>query len=470
MTNRVLRLRQIWAWAVMSLFVAGFFYAPVGAWTGPILGVWFVGTQKPRTGFLWMLAFAFVPSVLMHSRALAGGGRGGALWTLLWLALGAVLATLPFLIYRLVSQRTTTFVASLVFPACSVAIPWAVTTAMVQAGSAVSAPGLVPGVAHFTHPTEMVVGFARAWLASALVWAWEREFRSRRGGKTVRLPAWSERSDTIALLRSPSTGEPVQFADDGLVTPSGEQFPIHDGIPAFLRPQDLTGANLKYNRLYETIGGFYDDTQRVASALAAMDRDGYVMSYMGLIEVKAGDAVLETSVGTGLNFKYLSREIRRFGLDLSGAMLAACQQNLRRWEMDAELFLGNAEALPFADESFDVVFHVGGINFFSDRGAAIREMVRVARPGSQLLIADETEEHVKAAYENIPYTREFFKGREDTVAAPVDLLPPEMEEVRLKIIEFSGKKRFYALTFRKPAKSMVPNGSTEPASTSVAGC
>ena len=179
-----------------------------------------------------------------------------------------------------------------------------------------------------------------------------------------------------------------------------------------------------------------------------MDRDAYVLSYLGFLEVSPGDRVLETSVGTGLNFKYLPAGIQRFGLDLSPEMLANCQTNLRRWTMDADLFIGNAENLPFADSSFDVVFHVGGINFFSDRAHAIREMIRVAKPGSLLLIADETEKHVKAAYENIPYTREFYKDRKEQVAAPIDLLPSEMEQVSLHSV-FNG--RFYALTFRKPA-------------------
>ncbi|MGA9423613.1 MAG: hypothetical protein WBV33_00945, partial [Terracidiphilus sp.] len=58
--------------------------------------------------------------------------------------------------------------------------------------------------------------------------------------------------------------------------------------------------------------------------------------------------------------------------------------------------------------------------------------------------------HVKAAYESIPYTREFFKGREDAVSVPLDLVPAEMENVGAKILEIAGKKRFYALTFRKP--------------------
>jgi len=110
------------------------------------------------------------------------------------------------------------------------------------------------------------------------------------------------------------------------------------------------------------------------------------------------------------------------GLDLSPEMLANCQRNLRRWDLEADLYLGNAESLPFADESFDVVFHVGGINFFNDRAKAIREMIRVAKPGSLLLISDETEKHVKGVYEKQPGG--LFKNRKEPVSPPVDLVPP----------------------------------------------
>ena len=200
---------------------------------------------------------------------------------------------------------------------------------------------------------------------------------------------WADRPEIVTALQSPYTGNPLHLVREhnreALVSPSGERFPIRGGMPVFLRPEDLTGSNRKYNHLYETIGGFYDDTQRVWCALSGMDRDAYVMGYLGLLEIKPGDSVLETSVGTGLNFKYLPRDIKRSGLDLSAEMLVNCQANLRRWQMDADLFLGNAESLPFADSSFDVVFHTGGINFFNDRAKAIREMIRVAKPGSLML-------------------------------------------------------------------------------------
>jgi ubiquinone/menaquinone biosynthesis C-methylase UbiE len=234
---------------------------------------------------------------------------------------------------------------------------------------------------------------------------------------------------------------------EALVSSSGERFPIRSGIPAFLKPEDLTGDNGKYNQLYETVGGFYDDIQRVVGAFRGLELDSYFENYMSLLEVKPGDSVLETCVGTALNFKYLPHGTKLSGIDLSPEMLANGQNNLRRWQMDADLYLGNAESLPFADASFDVVYSAGGFNFFSDRAKAVREMIRVAKPGGHLMIEDETEEYVKSTYEKSPITKGFYSGREQAVTVPIDLVPPEMEEIHVEMLK-DGK--FYAVTFRKP--------------------
>jgi ubiquinone/menaquinone biosynthesis C-methylase UbiE len=247
------------------------------------------------------------------------------------------------------------------------------------------------------------------------------------------------------------TGDPLHLISEkgreALVSSSGERFPIRNGIPTFLKPEDLTGDNGKYNKLYENIGGFYDDTQRFFAAFRGLDIDPYFDIYMSLLKVKPGDSVLETSVGTGLNFKYLPRGVKLSGLDLSQEMLANCQNNMRRWQMDADLYLGNAESLPFADSSFDVVFTCGGFNFFSDRAKAVREMIRITKPGGHLMIEDETEEYVKSTYQNIPYTSSFYGDRKDAVTVPIDLVPPEMEDIHFEMLK-DGK--FYAITFRKP--------------------
>jgi ubiquinone/menaquinone biosynthesis C-methylase UbiE len=398
--------------------------------------------------------------------------------------LTAVLAILPLTFHRLVSPRLAGFFSTLPFPLAAVSIP---TLAL----------ALHPGVVPQAGPKTVLI----SWFAATLVWMWNRESRAASAflgaglvlatalelvarSSGVALPAafpdgtiagylcigvalllgfwalfhpvrersWAGRREAVARLQSPFTGDSLQVAGEpgheALVSNSGERFPVRNGIPTFLKPQDLTGDNGKYNHLYELIGGFYNDIQRVYSPLKGFDLEDYFLRYMRLLEVKPGDLVLETSVGTGLNFKYLPCGVKLSGLDLSPEMLANCQANLHRWEMEADLFLGNAETLPFSDASFDVVFHVGGINFFNDRAKAIREMIRVAKPGSLLLIADESEKHVKEVYEK--GLGSFYKNRKEPVSAPIDLIPPEMQEVHLESLK---NGMFYALTFRKPRES-----------------
>jgi ubiquinone/menaquinone biosynthesis C-methylase UbiE len=138
---------------------------------------------------------------------------------------------------------------------------------------------------------------------------------------------------------------------------------------------------------------------------------------------------------------------RYFGLDISRRMLDQCQDNLARWGREVELFYGNAECLPYQDNSFDVVFHVGGINFFNGKEQAIREMIRVARPGAQILIADETEKHVQTSYERTPISSRYFKNRAEAIIPVVDLVPPDMQDIQQEIV-WDG--RFYTVSFRKP--------------------
>jgi ubiquinone/menaquinone biosynthesis C-methylase UbiE len=477
------RSSQIVALAVASVFILGFFFSQVGEWTGPILGAWFVGTQKPRRGFLWMVAFSFIPGLIFGWRKIPLTGPVPVLAYLGCALAAAVIGVLPFTFHRLVSPRLRGFLATLPLPLAALAIP-----ALVIAWHS--------GLAHEAGLHTFLI----FWFAAVVAWLWSSESRAttlvfgagfflaagleillhynRAGLPQMMLPnvlfgsvclggalllsiwaafqpikqrSWAERPQTVATLQSPITGSPLHVVSDGggeaMVSSSSEHFPIRNGIPAFLRPEDLTGDNGKYNHLYETIGGFYDDTQRLFAALRGVDIDSYFDNYTSLLDVKPGDSVLETCVGTGLNFKYLPRGVKLSGLDLSPEMLANCQNNMRRWKMDADLYLGNAESLPFADSSFDVVYTAGGFNFFSDRAKAVREMIRVAKPGGHLMIEDETEGYVKSTYEKIPFTSSFFKDRQEAVTVPVDLVPPEMEEIDVEMLK-GGK--FYAITFRKP--------------------
>jgi ubiquinone/menaquinone biosynthesis C-methylase UbiE len=112
-----------------------------------------------------------------------------------------------------------------------------------------------------------------------------------------------------------------------------------------------------------------------------------------------------------------------------------------------DLFLGNCEQLPFRDESFAGVFHVGGINFFNNKKAAIDEMIRVSKPGSRILIADETEKGAQGYEKFIPGFKKSFNNKRNTIVPPIDLVPPEMLETRIFDV---WKGWLYCLEFRKP--------------------
>ncbi len=103
--------------------------------------------------------------------------------------------------------------------------------------------------------------------------------------------------------------------------------------------------------------------------------------------VQSGERVLDLACGTGV----LAREVRSrmgaadlvTGLDPSAGMLEVA----RKFDPSVEWRQGMAESLPFPDASFDVVVSQFGFMFFSDRSGALREVVRVLRPGGRMALA-----------------------------------------------------------------------------------
>ena len=162
------------------------------------------------------------------------------------------------------------------------------------------------------------------------------------------------------------------------------------------------------------------------------------------LEVKPGDKILETGIGTGDNIIYMNGlmdQIDFYGLDNQVRMVKACESNLKKWKQSAYLCRANAEYLPFQNDSFDVVFHLGAINLFEDKKHAIDEMIRVAKPGTKIVIADESEKASRLFA--------LFTGKQEPVVPPVNLISKTMHEIELKTI---WRGYGYIITFRKPAE------------------
>jgi len=261
--------------------------------------------------------------------------------------------------------------------------------------------------------------------------------------------------ETITLLCAPGTHEPLRLAplpaasgaQEILVgVHSGEEFRVRDGIPLLLDESQVTGFNQRYQGIYNRIAGLYDAGIKLFGYLAGRGEEGFRGEYLRELEIQEGDRVLEVSIGTGANLHYLPNEATYLGVDLSWGMLKRCQRNLKRWQREAELILGNAEELPLCDVSFDTVLHVGGINAFNDPAQAIREMIRVAKAGAKIVIVDETAKLMEALAW-MPTVKRWLQEHGERFAAPVGLLPEGMRDVRVREV---AKGNLYCLTFRTP--------------------
>src|SRR5690625_822512 len=170
---------------------------------------------------------------------------------------------------------------------------------------------------------------------------------------------------------------------------------MNHSIKSYIDTDEIDGNNKKYQKMYDRIAPFYNFSNKIYFFLKFKGEANYRQQFLKELEIKRGDKVLEVSCGTGDNFPYLPKHIELHGLDISMGMLKKCKKHLKKWRMQASLYHASAEDLPFADETFDVVFHVGGINFFNNQKQAVNEMIRVAKKGTKIVIVDETEKLAK---------------------------------------------------------------------------
>jgi ubiquinone/menaquinone biosynthesis C-methylase UbiE len=105
-----------------------------------------------------------------------------------------------------------------------------------------------------------------------------------------------------------------------------------------------------------------------------------------------GGSVLEIGFGPGHALEMLARArpLRLLaGLDHSDLMLRTARRRLERRRGDAalDLRLGDAAALPFADEQFDLVYAVNSYHLWPDPDAALAEIAGVLKPGGDLVLS-----------------------------------------------------------------------------------
>jgi SAM-dependent methyltransferase len=219
-------------------------------------------------------------------------------------------------------------------------------------------------------------------------------------------------------------------------------FPVVNGMPAFVTKEEQISYGKRMDLMRSLYANFYTPLTEAFFDIFCGGAGRARHEVIDRLEIPKGGLVLETGIGTGDNLPYLhsyNGGCTCFGIDNQHKMLKQCAHNLRHWKLKADLFLADAERLPFKDHMFDVVFHLGAINIFPDKKKAINEMIRVAKPGTKIVIADETQKAGKIF--------DLFIGKQPEIIPPIDLIPSSMRDVRFDTI---WKGYGYLIEFRTP--------------------
>jgi SAM-dependent methyltransferase len=113
--------------------------------------------------------------------------------------------------------------------------------------------------------------------------------------------------------------------------------------------------------------------------------------FMARLDLLPGSQVLDVACGTG-NLAVLAarRGCRVSGLDIATNLLAQARERARREGLSIEFTEGDAEAMPYADASFDVVVSMYGVIFAPRPERVVSELCRVTRPGGLIALANWT--------------------------------------------------------------------------------
>jgi len=117
------------------------------------------------------------------------------------------------------------------------------------------------------------------------------------------------------------------------------------------------------------------------------------------IGIGAGEDVLDVACGTGnAAIRAAAAGGRVVGVDLTPELFTAGRREAAAAGVDIEWVEGDAEALPFPDDSFDVVLSTFGCMFAPRHQVAAAELARVLRPGGRLGVCAWTPEGVQGDF------------------------------------------------------------------------
>ena len=139
----------------------------------------------------------------------------------------------------------------------------------------------------------------------------------------------------------------------------------------------------------DEIQAWFDETYTTRGLSYLRPEEAYEV-FPTLLEARPGEHLLDIACGPGQLLKVaVTKGLVATGIDLSPAAIALCQKRVPT----AEATVANAEALPFADNTFDLVTCLGSLERMLDRPRVLGEVKRVLRPGGRACFLVRNADH-----------------------------------------------------------------------------
>lgn len=158
--------------------------------------------------------------------------------------------------------------------------------------------------------------------------------------------------------------------------------------------QDLVNARFgaeaeQWQAMYASRPGTAQETPGEVRAEVIRERHLRALAWIDSLSLPASSRVLEIGGGAGVMTVALAlRGFRVEAVDASAAMVDLTRRNVR--DAGCESFvtarIGDACALPFADQVFDLVIALGVVSWLAHPERGLQEMARVVRPGGYVLV------------------------------------------------------------------------------------
>jgi demethylmenaquinone methyltransferase/2-methoxy-6-polyprenyl-1,4-benzoquinol methylase len=158
-----------------------------------------------------------------------------------------------------------------------------------------------------------------------------------------------------------------------------------------VKPYEEQGAKKEQiSNMFNNIAGYYDFLNRFLSL--GIDRR-WRKKAIGLLKPFAPKQILDIATGTAdlaIEAQSQLQPERIVGIDISTKMLEIGRGKLTKKGISNVITLeeGDSEALPFADNSFDVVMVAFGVRNFANVQKGLQEMLRVLKPGGAFLVLE----------------------------------------------------------------------------------